>query len=1108
MSTTHFDALRSDIDTHHIPHDPSADLIAINRRYASRVYFDPSTFTDIAFNYINAKLDTDSINTDTDNNFQAIRAINVIYLDGDYIFPPTIDPQQFSRNTESILTIYHHLWTEELNRRNIDSYYFIFVPLEFTLRKGGFHVFIYCSAPITVDDRTDMYNAVRHRILNVEASICRQLSDLLGITIADFTTNYDHIFDAGPIKSMQTLLPFAQKSHDSRQYTLLDTNYDPQSPPDYFIIGTTQSLPASASDLFAPAPTTSIFATSTVRYNISDVKNDDGKAAGIALEFIQSLRYLSHQHFFWKTLADNTQRRIRIIQPLVQFIAVNSFIERWRPPYNENDCLVHCITSILVPLLRVTTVNLPDGATERDTYASCFAHVKSVYDTYSFVKGLTPELAESWRRYKKMSLREYNSLDINERNDLDRDVSRFRSKALKMYSSWFHFVKGIVLNGITDEIRPFRRVDNPADDPRNGVTFEEVVPKQVNVNPNVELSVSFYTHTLRRWFMMFIFTEFLNSESMTETMRSIICAFIRYFIWYRTSDSNNRVYIYNIKQTRELARYPYNQWLYDGCGPDAGKCLKTWIKSIYYDLVKPEIEAVHRAYNLDNLLTNVIDAKLYRVNNTTVKPLAMFDRDTDIIFRNVLSSFAQERWDPPVELDPVSSNYFPMRNGIIEFHNDGTYTMHYNNHDRYMTVYTNISYDDNYDYGNDCFKAVQTMWRQIFPVQDERDYSLKIFASALVGSILKDMFVIPYGTGGDGKTISNNAMMGMLGSDGLVSHVQIEEDGTKEYVENPFGLATTMKTETILVSAKQGHDSGGIIQLRNKRFCTIQEPDPNVSNGKLNCSKIKEILSGSSLTGREIYKQAEMFTPNCIITLQTNILLGYTEDTDAIRRRITVVPFRSKFTTAINADKFDTLEYTFPANPKLGIALVNDPKYWQALFYTLLPYAKELLRDGIRALSDIPRPDSIVRATIASFAQSNGLVGWLNANVVKRDGYAISVPDMVRRIILAHEAEKSNGYILTSSKAADRKHEIHAQLIGTYMGRIYKVRDEFYTVSREGLIPGFEVEDGEGKTNDELVRNYFDPHAVNNMEFSKLTQKSDLYIVGYAFKSDIEGDVL
>lgn len=40
---------------------------------------------------------------------------------------------------------------------------------------------------------------------------------------------------------------------------------------------------------------------------------------------------------------------------------------------------------------------------------------------------------------------------------------------------------------------------------------------------------------------------------------------------------------------------------------------------------------------------------------------------------------------------------------------------------------------------------------------------------------------------------------------------------------------TSMKTETLLTSSKGFHDEGGIINLKDKRLCSVQEPDHAIS---------------------------------------------------------------------------------------------------------------------------------------------------------------------------------------------------------------------------------------------------------------------------------------
>lgn len=1102
------------IENKYVANDEDRELIELNTQRGNDTFYDPDEFKDAYFNYMIGKYKLGEVLTDENNNCQVMRAYNSLYLDGDWYFSDSIEKTKYQNATIEIAELYQNAWFDELDANNIDDFYhFTFIPNEYPDGKGGFHTFIICNKIITQEMRMTMYKNIKTHLIH------RGLDDIrryIGLKDGEsIIPIYDKLFDNTPLKTATLLLPFAQKSKTSRKYKLYDTTFDYDTPQLYFTFPTYHRKSSTSAfgreDKYLESDLSNVLDDDSTFINelLAEVDKKDnmkfnnlGAVGRVVAEFMKSLAYLSPRHIFWKKLANNGERLKYIIIPLIQFIYVNYFIERQgKVPNNKGNAFVHSLTRIMIPLLKMTTRN-SNEKTQRDTYASCYEHIKRYYNKYSQVKDIFDEKTIIfWSDYCRLNTKEKKNLTYEASCLLKKIKRRFQ----KLFANWTEFVTKIILAGMTDEIRPFKEKINEIDDPRRGVTFDDVIPEQANVNTSASIDESFYIKTLRLWCLMFLFVEFYNTNSINESIRSILTAFSRYFIWYNKGISGNvKLYVYNIKQTKALCKYPYNQWLLD---TDDGECLKTWIKSMYLQMIKPELLTINKIIGIIPFLENLQNAQLIDggICSKMIKPLSNFDQDMEKMYKNILSTFAQERWDPPKELDAVSSPFFPMRNGLLEFLENGDVKMHYDNHSRFMTVYTNIIWSDNYDYTCDEFKAVKKMWEQIFPIENERKYSLQVFASTLTGTILKDMLVIPYGTGGDGKTISNNAMLGMLGSDGLTSHIPLEENGKREYAENPCGLATTMKTETILVSSKSSHDSGGIVQLKNKRFCTVQEPDPKVSGGKLNCSRIKEILSGTTITAREIYQKAEAFTPNCVITLQTNILLAYTEDTDAIRRRITVIPFRSKFTTAINEDKFDTLEYKFEANPQLSINLVNNPKYWQALFYVLLPYTQRLIRDGVKALSDIPRPQTIINATNESFTQSNGLVGWLNKNITESSGKILKISDMVSIIIEAHNSERTkSGGILSSMKVRDRVNEIHSQLIGTYMGRIYKLRNEFYNRRKTDLIPGFQVITTEDDTNSSIISKYFEKYAVNNLERSDLVNKEDLYIVGYDLKSEQE----
>lgn len=278
-------------------------------------------------------------------------------------------------------------------------------------------------------------------------------------------------------------------------------------------------------------------------------------------------------------------------------------------------------------------------------------------------------------------------------------------------------------------------------------------------------------------------------------------------------------------------------------------------------------------------------------------------------------------------------------------------------------------------------------------------------------------------------------------------------------------------------------------------------------------------MSGASLTAREIYRGAEQFKPNAILTLQTNILLSYTEDTDAIRRRITVIPYRAKFENKIQGDKFHTLKYKYAADAYISNELQNNPKYWQALFHVLLPLAQELTRKQVKALSDIPRPESIIKDTNASFNNSNGIVGWIATNIVPSVGKITCVYDIREAIKKANQSSRADklGTILEKTGVTEQNNEICEQLTQTFMGKTYKLRNEFYnkrhndvqqgldaTVMQDWLLTrlseeGYDINDCENDdVNHLLIEQYFDEYAINAMEASDLQgTKKDLFILGY-----------
>lgn len=1105
--------------------DEMTPLIELNTRRGSNAFYKSDDFNNAYINYILRKFRKNDMLTDPNNQWQVQNAMNVIYLDGDWHFTEQTDEDLYSELSTSLANEYTNAWLEQLSDYEV-NFKLIFIPSQFPKAKGGFHSFIYLNSELTVDQRKDIYENVKRTFID------RLENEYIEYIINEYSTIdvlYSKLFDTGPLITMQCLLPFAQKSRESRRYKLIDyEGFDIDNPPteiikpvipnksSHFRTDDCSDLKSNVDHLIADADNVDPLIEQLIKES-EEIRrkriNYLGKVGRLTAEFITNLIYLSDDHILWKQIADE-KIRVRFIDAAIKFIYANYIIEHSGDKPNESEFKLSLATALL-PLMRRSLTSLNEDA-KRIKWKTLMDKVTWYYMRVEGDKNTEPifdnEMLEFWHLYVQMSIKDKKKLTPDQCKLFDKIKRRFQ----EIVSNWTKYITEVIMNGLRDEIRPFKEVDKNKFDPakfnaRDGVTFDQVIPIQPNVSKTVvNVEESFYVKTIRSWTLMFMFVEYYNSNSITETIRSIISAFVRYYIWVQKEmNGSNTIYIYNIHQTQMLTAYPYNQWIVDNDGEN----LRGWIKTIYLQFIKKELQTINKCRRLMPFLSNLALAgiPISDMIGVNVKPLPNFDSDMDRVYKNILSAFTQERYAPPKELGITTSSFLPMRNGLLEFDNKGEVIFHTDNHDRFMNAYTNITWDPNYDpkapENETAYKAVSLMLEQIFPVADEREYAMYMYASTLHGKGLRDMFIIQYGTGGDGKTTMNNLVNSMLGTDGLSEAIQTIENGKTVYIKNPRGLATSMKTSTILSSKSDGHDEGGIIQLKDKRFCSMQEPDSKLSGGKLNCSRIKDIISGTQVTGRRIYKGAEAFVPNCLMTLQTNFVPGYDEDNDAIRRRIVVMPFRSKFFTKTNSSRMKNLQFAFAASSELNHELTTNPKYWQAFFYILLPYAQRLISKGFLPLANIKQPRSIELATNDSFSRSNGIVGWFNKNMFKVEGCAIKVCDIVQRIIDEHaNTFKINGGLLTTKGLHAQRNEVYQQLGATYMGSVYRFKDKFYNddktdVSYEYQSLQLDIVDS-GLTNHELVDKYFDGHAIPNMEYSQTLDKSDLYIVGIYMKKD------
>jgi energy-coupling factor transporter ATP-binding protein EcfA2 len=551
-----------------------------------------------------------------------------------------------------------------------------------------------------------------------------------------------------------------------------------------------------------------------------------------------------------------------------------------------------------------------------------------------------------------------------------------------------------------------------------------------------------------------------------------------------------------------LKAYPKNQWVIGGYKrtKDAPTIIENWHSFLYANLIEPSLNRhtfQNTIYNFFKPLLK-IDIKIDSLI-CSIKPLGNISADADKIFSNFACKLPTERQCQPDKVDVSNTKYLPVRDGIIEFNHE-SYRFRKDNYDILIPGCSNIMYDPNYfeslkrsaflqSYRQKALHIVTT----IYPEESEREYMLTLYSSILNGEISKDMFIELYGSGGDGKSTICNLIMGMLGSNDTGTNIELRhEDGTKESMHNPCGLATNMTSQTILCSVTNTHNEGGLINLPGKRFCSVAEPNKEISKGKLNCSIIKELTGGTTMQARGIYKASISFNPNALMVLQTNTTLGYSEDdTDAMRRRMAVIPHRGKFYNSITEERLKNVKYSCSADPTLVDMVKSDPYLWQAFFFILLPYALKINK----SVSNIKMPEFFKEATEQSFNDASNINGFFNNCIEKRFNKVISFKELIDKIIDEHKATKDEGGLLSGTINRCLRKEATLKIFNKFTGYIYKLRTNKIQLPGSEELVEVSADLLNGLEND--IHDYFNISALNNETNLNVSM---VYIVDHILK--------
>ena len=385
------------------------------------------------------------------------------------------------------------------------------------------------------------------------------------------------------------------------------------------------------------------------------------------------------------------------------------------------------------------------------------------------------KMADVKDKIKKLKSNLKNRKNLSDKNEFE----ILQEHMVNCVNDWILFVKNWIMVEMTDEIKPFERHNKQ--DPYAYVEYpfqnrEEIDIDEVKtMNPKNLSSEPFYHMVIRTWVRHFLFATFYDSRSSDEAVYLTMTHLVKDFIYINNDDAIDELFIYNFKQTKELAEYPYNQWIVDtrdgskGRAKIIGKRSLQWIKEIFNKFIKPEFSSTvsgKQIMALTELVGNcrkVVGKEFFTEKSLTLS--GKYDSIVTDTYNNIISYVQTTYKRTPIEVGLNDGNTTFGRNGKVCFDEDGEpcYSLK-DNHDTYARGVSNIIFTENYNKDNEAYQRIEKIFETTYPIKELREYIERIMASMFVGG-QHAMFLIMIGAGSEGKSLFCNLITAMFGGE-------------------------------------------------------------------------------------------------------------------------------------------------------------------------------------------------------------------------------------------------------------------------------------------------------------------------------------------------------
>lgn len=262
----------------------------------------------------------------------------------------------------------------------------------------------------------------------------------------------------------------------------------------------------------------------------------------------------------------------------------------------------------------------------------------------------------------------------------------------------------------------------------------------------------------------------------------------------------------------------------------------------------------------------------------------------------------------------------------------------------YISKSTNIDYIA-YDESNNEIQEIMKFYKDIFVLENIRNYVLKRSASFLSGSTRDESFDIYSGKGGNGKS----------------KHMELMENAFGDYaVKLPIQLLTAKRSASNAATPELARTKGA-------RLCSMQEPDTDT---KLNVGLMKELTGGDKIQARALYGDPIEFKPQFKMVLCCNDKPKLPPHDEGTWRRVRNTEFISKFTYMTDIHEDNVLDF------KIDTDLSERFESWSEAFMAiLLNYHKIYRRENLAI------PDEIMEYTDEYRENNNQLQDFIDTHI-------------------------------------------------------------------------------------------------------------------------------